>query len=698
VVANAVAALTEIADRDESFEFYLDVSTANKLLTALNECSEWCQVYILESLLYVTPNDHNDAELLADRILPRLQHANSAIVLTAIRVVLYLTNYIARDDVVDGLYRKLGPPLVTLLHNNPEVQYIALRNTILLLQRKPDFLRNEIKVFFCKYNDPIYVKLAKLEIINHLANFENIDQVLPELREYASEVDVDFVRKSVRAIGKCAIKIDIAAEKCVQLLIELIQTKVNYVAQEAIVVIKDIFRKYPNRYESVISILCENLDSLDEPEAKASMIWIIGQYSDRIENADALLDQFLEGFREELPEVQLSLLTAIVKLFIKRPSAGQDLVPKVLKWATEEVDNPDVRDRGFIYWRLLSTNPVAAKAIVLSETHGINADTDDMPQPILEELLLHISTLASVYHKPPAAFVGNLRHKRVEYSSALVKRKFAHLKERRPDDMPDVPSLQINTGSINPYVSDILRDTADDEAQDYSEESPTLSPGGGYFPTRQDSHPEDLLGLDLSQTDLNMPSKPSGLFDPSKIGPSSTPIKPSLPNPSQQLSQTPLPTQMPMPMPMYQMSQPAVSNLMMPVGMSNPLIPPAVPTTIGNPMVPLPTGNAPINPAAMSSMATALMPTMPVNPRPMPPPIQPSMPMVTPMNSNPYMQTSQMQPTSPISPNTMNPSHLQGADLSEEGYVPPKSTMLKPEPGNGLEILGTCKGLLMIAL
>lgn len=63
-----------------------------------------------------------------------------------------------------------------------------------------------------------------------------------------------------------------SAERCVSTLLELIQTKVNYVVQEAIVVIKDIFRKYPNKYESIISTLCENLDTLDEPEARASMV------------------------------------------------------------------------------------------------------------------------------------------------------------------------------------------------------------------------------------------------------------------------------------------------------------------------------------------------------------------------------------------------------------------------------------------
>jgi len=105
-----------------------------------------------------------------------------------------------------------------------------------------------MKVFFVKYNDPIYVKLEKLDIMIRLASQANIAQVLAELKEYATEVDVDFVRKAVRAIGRCAIKVEQSAERCVSTLLDLIQTKVNYVVQEAIVVIKDIFRKYPNKY------------------------------------------------------------------------------------------------------------------------------------------------------------------------------------------------------------------------------------------------------------------------------------------------------------------------------------------------------------------------------------------------------------------------------------------------------------------
>ena len=52
------------------------------------------------------------------------------------------------------------------------------------------------------------------------------------------------------------------------------------------------------------------------------MIWIIGEYAERIDNADELLESFLETFPEEPALVQLQLLTATVKLFLKKPTEG----------------------------------------------------------------------------------------------------------------------------------------------------------------------------------------------------------------------------------------------------------------------------------------------------------------------------------------------------------------------------------------
>lgn len=51
-------------------------------------------------------------------------------------------------------------------------------------------------------------------------------------------MDVDFVRRAVKAIGQTAVKIESAAPRCVELLLDLIQTRVSYVVQEAVVVLR----------------------------------------------------------------------------------------------------------------------------------------------------------------------------------------------------------------------------------------------------------------------------------------------------------------------------------------------------------------------------------------------------------------------------------------------------------------------------
>ena len=99
-------------------------------------------------------------------------------------------------------------------------------------------------------------------------------------------------------------------------MLDLIQNKVNYVIQESVVIIKDIFRKYPNKYESIIATLCENLDTADKAEARANMIWIIGGYVERIDNTNKLLESFLDNFHDENSQVQ-------------RPTGTQELVQQV---------------------------------------------------------------------------------------------------------------------------------------------------------------------------------------------------------------------------------------------------------------------------------------------------------------------------------------------------------------------------------
>ncbi len=104
--------------------------------------------------------------------------------------------------------------IVTLVSwNQPEIQYIILKNINFILQKRPLILEKETKVFFCKFNEPYYIKIEKLEILLKLSDVRNYEIVLNELSEYSSEVDPDYITRVVKVIGKIAIKVDKSVDK-----------------------------------------------------------------------------------------------------------------------------------------------------------------------------------------------------------------------------------------------------------------------------------------------------------------------------------------------------------------------------------------------------------------------------------------------------------------------------------------------------
>jgi len=88
------------------------------------------------------PQESADAELLAERIVPRLQHANSAVVLSAVRAILYLINYVQKEEVSSNLLKKLGPPLgkaktkkkkkIILKYKEPDILIIRMNGQLVL--------------------------------------------------------------------------------------------------------------------------------------------------------------------------------------------------------------------------------------------------------------------------------------------------------------------------------------------------------------------------------------------------------------------------------------------------------------------------------------------------------------------------------------------------------------------------------------
>lgn len=452
VIASALTALTDITEKSDELKLTINRSHALSLVDLLPRCDEWSQASILNALLNFVPSTHEDALELIDKTIAQLQHANSAVVLNAFKLLIYLLNFV--EKIEDYITKKLANSLTSLLSKPSEIQFLILRNVILLILSRPSLIPFDVTMFFCEYNDPIYVKDTKLEIIYLLANEGNLNVVLRELEEYGTEVDVQMSRKAIRAIGNLAVRLDSAAQPCIDVLLSLMSNGIDYVVQEAVMVFKNILRRY-EQYDYVVDEIVKHVDQVEEPEARPALIWIVGQYCDRIPKAESLLADLTFTFREDPLEVQLASLTACVKLFLRKPQLGEKHVIKILKWATEGVNNPDVRDRGFFYWRLLSSQdrfPGTAKEVVDNEIPFISGENEKLDPMILEELELNIGTLASIYLKPVGQVFRLAKRKFLPTSPARSMETSRTSSRTRVNTISSTRSISSSENQLPPHV------------------------------------------------------------------------------------------------------------------------------------------------------------------------------------------------------------------------------------------------------
>lgn len=182
VVANAATALNEITERAPYNVFDPSVKTINKMLATINECTEWNQVALLDMLVLFKPATEREALTILERVQARLNHSNAAVVMSATKVMLQQLTFLTDPDTIQSFLSKMAQPLCTLMSLPADIQYVLLRNLKVIAQKHPTILPvADVKIFFCKYNDPSYVKMEKVDTILALTTEQSVHIVLVEM-------------------------------------------------------------------------------------------------------------------------------------------------------------------------------------------------------------------------------------------------------------------------------------------------------------------------------------------------------------------------------------------------------------------------------------------------------------------------------------------------------------------------------------
>ncbi|CAJ1986926.1 adaptin-related protein-like protein [Leishmania donovani] len=380
-----------------------------------------------------------EGEETLEAVLPLMQYASPIIVLSAIRVVgLFLHSVTAsrlrvpeaeQSRLLQRYTTSLVQPLVELLEAPRfEMQYVVLRNIAQFLTPVfTPYLAAHLSKFLVKFEDPIYVKMEKLNLLVRFANSENGLRVLDELMVYTREADVALVRTAINAIGVLATMLPELSEECVRQLGQLIATRVPHLVEDTVVVVQMVLRCYPGKFTDIIPPLCASLTILGATEAKAAVAWVLGEYPDSVsESVIEYLSVLVNQFMQQPRLVQCATMTALAKLYLRsaRHAPGKDsnsaikngaqaMLEKVLSACTDSL-YPDLRDRAFFYWRLITLDPdVAKRMLTTTEAVKLGANSWDelghysSQQPGTGSGLQELGTLASVTSKPLRLLIGD---------------------------------------------------------------------------------------------------------------------------------------------------------------------------------------------------------------------------------------------------------------------------------------------------
>jgi len=406
VVANTICAIEEVLAEEGGLQPTREMIT--NMLNRLNQFSEWGQCAVLRLLTRYQVADEGEMFDVMNILDSLLKQSSSAVVLAVTKIFIDLTSN--RPDLAVEVLRRLKGPLLTLMAAaTPELAYTVLVHIQALCSRggeNVEVFGPEYKQFFCRYNEPSYIKNVKIDILTMLADVGSSEPIVAELSEYVTDVDAEISRRAIRAIGQIAVRVPSTAEMIVGSLTGLLELDIDYVSTEAAVVMKDLVRKYPQQFQRASGAVERCIKIVSEPEGKCAVLWILGEYGLLIEDAPYLLEPMIDSFLDEPNgSVRLEMLTAALKLFFCRPAEMQQMLGRLLEKAIQESTHPDMRDRALLYYRLLEHSPEEARRVICAPKEVVEEFQEELDAEAKDRVFEEFNTLSTVYKQPASKFV-----------------------------------------------------------------------------------------------------------------------------------------------------------------------------------------------------------------------------------------------------------------------------------------------------
>jgi len=367
VVTNAIVSLNEILH--ESGGMVVSEDIAVHLMNILDEGGEWGKLVLLDALLKFKPAEKKIYDVM-NMIDPHLNSGNLAVVMSSVQVLLRWTEDM--QDILPQVYARVKVPLLTLAEGCiTELQFTILKHVAVLAYRSETVFEDDYKAFYCRHNEPSYIKLVKLKVLRTIASVKNGAPIIEEVRHYFLDKDAEVADKAIDVVSSIGRKVEECHEAAMNAMYWAGGLQVPTVTASSFRAICDLIRRYPMYGESVVDHVRTNLFQVTQSsQSKASAAWILGEYGvDHLPDVPYIVNVMVENFVSEPPETKLQLLVATAKIFFKFPGETLPALKKVIKLGLRDA-NVTVQDKAILYYRLLIESVPTAQQVITGGEKG----------------------------------------------------------------------------------------------------------------------------------------------------------------------------------------------------------------------------------------------------------------------------------------------------------------------------------------
>lgn len=294
-----------------------------------------------------------DLELLLKACQPLLQSRNAAVVVAVARAYLYL-------GTPEYLIQAVGP-LVSLLRSAGDIQHVALYNIVQVCLSHPEPFVKYYTHFLVRSTDAPHIWRLKLELMTLIFPYAQLrlqSLILAELSHFShsGSLDAALVKESVRAIGRCSQSPATSPQtsaRCLRLLLKHIGSADGHLVAESLEVIRHLIQRDPDAHRTTVVRLAKHLDAATSPQARASIIWLVGEFAglDPENNIAAdVLRILVKGFADEAEPAKLQIVLLAAKVYIHHLNTNPPPEPAKVEEKKENsslLDNYQEEEGGF---------------------------------------------------------------------------------------------------------------------------------------------------------------------------------------------------------------------------------------------------------------------------------------------------------------------------------------------------------------